>query len=152
MASALPAIPRCVFGIFEPAILIVAFFATSVLPKYYVSSQSDCPISRPLFRSEEIHLYQLSNLFLLIAFISIYVMNATDDIKVARAFLTALWWGDIGHLAATAWCMSWKSFSDVSKWNLVQWGNIAIPAFLLTIRTLYFLGLFGDEGNADYQE
>ncbi|KAF2845449.1 hypothetical protein T440DRAFT_407932 [Plenodomus tracheiphilus IPT5] len=152
MASALPTIPRYVFGIFEPAILIVAVFITSIWSKYYVSSQSDVPITRPLSQSEEIHLYQLSNLFLLIAVTSIYVLNATDDIKVARAFLTALWWGDVGHLSVTAWCMRRESLSKLHKWNLVNWGNIAIPTFLFTARTIYLLDLFGGNENAKSQK
>ncbi|KAH7067013.1 hypothetical protein BKA63DRAFT_523572 [Paraphoma chrysanthemicola] len=146
MASALPAIPRYIFTIFEPAILLVAFLTISLFPRYYVSSQSPLdPPSRPLTAPEEILVYQLSNVFLLIAFTSLYVLNSTNDVKVARAWLSALWWGDLGHIGVTAWCMDWETFSSVGTWTMVNWANLSIPSLLFSLRSLYFLGMFGPE-------
>ena len=102
MACTLPTIPRYIFSVFEPAVLILGFVITTALPEYYFSSHSKLPSPRPLLPSEKIQIYQLSNLFLLVAFMSLYILKSTDDIKVARAFLTALWWGDIGHLGVTS--------------------------------------------------
>lgn len=150
MASALPTIPYYIFGVAEPAALILAFAVTSLLPSYYVSSQTKLVSPRPLLPTEQIAVYQMSNLFLLVAVLSIYVLNSTDDVKVARAFLTALCWGDLGHLGVTAWCLGWRTIKDVSSWSLVIWGNIGIPAFLFTMRVLYFLGVFGGHVNQRY--
>ena len=147
MANALPAVPWCIFGVFEPAALILAFVVTAALPKYYVSSQSKFASPRSLLPSENILLYQLSNLFLLVAVISLYVLNSTNDVKVARAFLTALWWGDLGHLGVTVWCMG-DSMLNIKMWNLVNWGNVAVPTFLFTARLLCFLGVLGGDVNA----
>ena len=141
MASTLPSIPRYVFGVVEPAILILAFAITSLSPAYYVASQSRLPASHNLLPSETILVYQLSNLFLLVAVIELYVFYSTTDAKVVRALLTALWWGDLGHLGVTMWCMGLGKVVDVASWGVANWGNIAIPLFLCTMRTMY---LFGD--------
>ncbi|KAH7394599.1 hypothetical protein BKA66DRAFT_280599 [Pyrenochaeta sp. MPI-SDFR-AT-0127] len=150
MSSALPTIPRYLFGVAEPAVLVLAFVVTSLLPEYYVSSLSKLASSRSLLPTEQIGIYQISNLFLLVAVLSLYVLNSIDDVKVARAFLTALWWGDLGHLGVTTWCLGWETLRNMGSWSLVVWGNIGIPTFLFTMRTLYFLGVFGSDVNAKY--
>ncbi|OAL44868.1 hypothetical protein IQ07DRAFT_550098, partial [Pyrenochaeta sp. DS3sAY3a] len=148
MSTALPTIPQYLFGVGEPAILILAFLVTSLLPEYYVSSLSKLPSTRSLLATEQIGVYQISNLFLLIAVLSFYILNSIHDAKVTRLFLNALWWGDLGHLGVTTWCLGRKRVWDVGSWSLVVWGNICIPAFLFTMRTLYFLGVFGSNFKA----
>ena len=148
MASALPTIPRYIFCIIEPVALILAFTITSVSPAYYVSGQSKLTSPLNLAPSETILTYQTSNLFLLIAIIELYVFHSTNDIKVAHALLTALWWGDLGHLGVTTWCMGWATLRNVGEWSLVNWGNLAVPLFLFAMRSFYLFGIFETEGKA----
>ncbi|KAH6616254.1 hypothetical protein C7974DRAFT_416408 [Boeremia exigua] len=131
MVSSLPTLPFYVFGIFEPTVLILAFVVTTVLPNYYSTAMAKHTRASPVHPAtekptESIYLSQLSNLFLLVSVISLYVLNSTDDEKVAAAYLTALWWGDLGHLGVTVWCLGWESFSNVGAWNLVILGNATI--------------------------
>ncbi|KAH7397141.1 hypothetical protein BKA66DRAFT_605725 [Pyrenochaeta sp. MPI-SDFR-AT-0127] len=130
MSSALPTIPQYLFGVAEPTILILAFIITSLLPEYYVSSLPKLASSWSLLLTKQISIYQMSTLFLLSALLSIRVLNSIDDVKVARAFMTALW--------------------NMGSRILVVRGNIGISTFLFTMRTLYFLGVFGSDVNANY--
>ena len=143
MATALPTIPRYVFCIIEPVVLILAFTTTSISPAYYVSGQFKLTSPLSLAPSETILTYQMSNLFLLIAIIELYVFHSTNDIKVAHALLKALWWGDLGHLGVTTWCMGWATLRNVGEWSLVNWGNIAVPLFLFAMRSFCLFGIFG---------
>lgn len=140
MASTLTTIPRYVFCIIEPVALILAFTTTAVSPAYYVAGQSKLTPPANLAPSETILTYQMSNLFLLIAIIELYVFHSTNDINVAHALLTALWWGDLGHLGVTVWCMGWATLRNVGDWSLVNWGNLTIPLFLFVMRSFYLFG------------
>lgn len=63
--------------------------------------------------------------------------------RVVKAYLWALWLGDIGHVGLTLFAMGWKGTLDVGKWNAVIWGNIGVTGFLFVMRSLYFAGVFG---------
>jgi hypothetical protein len=104
MASLLPTIPRYFFCFIEPTLLILTFATTSIFPSYYVFTQSKHAPRHRLLPTEQILTFQLGNLFLLIAVIELYVFSSTTDTKAVRALITALWWGDLGHLGVTTWC------------------------------------------------
>ncbi|KAJ6051955.1 hypothetical protein N7499_011343 [Penicillium canescens] len=142
MASLLPTIPRYFFTFVEPTLLILAFATTSIFPSYYVFTQSKHAPRHRLLPTEQILTFQLGNLFLLLAVIELYVFSSTTDTKAVHALITALWWGDLGHLGVTTWCMGAAALRNPRFWSLVNWGNIAIPTLLFTMRSLYLVGFF----------
>ncbi|KAJ5607472.1 hypothetical protein N7537_004091 [Penicillium hordei] len=152
MASVLPTIPRYFFCFIEPTLLILAFATTSMFPSYYVSTQSKLAPLHRLLSTEQILSFQLSNLFFLIAVIELYIFFSTTDTKAVQALITALWWGDLGHLGVTTWCMGAAALRNPRSWSLVNWGNIAIPTLLFTMRSLYLVGFFDSEPYAKHGE
>jgi len=92
MTSVLPTIPRYFFCFVEPTLLILAFATTSIFPSHYVSTQSKLAPLYRLLQTERILLSQLSNLFLLIAVIELYIFSSTTDIKAVRALIEARLW------------------------------------------------------------
>ncbi|KAH6989899.1 hypothetical protein EDB80DRAFT_881919 [Ilyonectria destructans] len=140
MAALQSNIPYYVFGMLEPTLQILGFVVASFAPQYYACSQTQTPISHTLLPSEKIVTYQLGNLFLLIAIMGLSIMNSVGDHAVVATYLSALWWGDLGHIGVTAWCMGSQRLLSVREWTLVNWANMGFPAFLFTMRSLYFLG------------
>jgi hypothetical protein len=107
--------------------------------------------------------WQLGNLYLLLAFIGIAVLSTTSENKVVRAYLVALWLGDVGHIGFSCYGLGWGKLVRPVEWNAMAWGNIAMTVsdgfldrlgpsadickqlFLLLTRTAYFAGLFGPD-------
>ncbi|RTE77521.1 hypothetical protein BHE90_007991 [Fusarium euwallaceae] len=87
--------------------------------------------------------WQLGNLYLLLAFIGIAALSTTSENKVVRAYLVALWLGDVGHIGFSCYGIGWGKLVRPVEWNAMAWGNIAMTLFLLLTRTAYFAGLFG---------
>ncbi|KAF2104755.1 hypothetical protein NA57DRAFT_70962 [Rhizodiscina lignyota] len=154
MASQLPTVPRVTFTILEPISLFAGWIAPLMSPEYFVSNQLPSsalphpslaePSAYPLRPHETILAMQVSNCYLLLGLLGIFILNTTTELKVVRAYLWALWLGDIGHVGVTMWCMGWEAVRDVGNWNAVVWGNIAATVVLFSIRTAYFAGLFGE--------
>jgi hypothetical protein len=86
--------------------------------------------------------WQLGNAYLLLGFLGVFILNTTTELKVVRAYLFALWLGDIGHIGFTLWAMGWKGTTDIGSWSAVVWGNVGITLFLFALRSVYFLGVF----------
>lgn len=63
-----------------------------------------------------------------------------------RAYLWALWLGDIGHVGLTLFAMGWEGSMDVGNWNAVMWGNVAVTTALFLMRSMYFAGVFRGAG------
>ncbi|KAF2146209.1 uncharacterized protein K452DRAFT_294796 [Aplosporella prunicola CBS 121167] len=146
MASSLPLFPRFVFTIFEPISLLGGFLGPFLAPAFFVSSQvaTSPEEAHDLLPSEHVLALQLGNAYLLLGFLGLFILNTTDELKTVKAYLAALWLGDIGHIAVTAWAMGWDGVADVGSWTAVAWGNIAVTAGLFAVRSLYFLGCFGE--------
>ncbi|KAH6880677.1 hypothetical protein B0T10DRAFT_581226 [Thelonectria olida] len=102
MAVSHSSITYYVFGVLEPSLQILGFVVTSFTPQYYACMQTPTPISHTLLPSEKIVIYQLGNLFLLIVILGLSIMNSTRDPAVISAYLSALWWGGLGHIGITA--------------------------------------------------
>lgn len=92
-----------------------------------------------LIASEKLLAGQLGNLFLVLGFVGVGVLQTTSEMAVVRAYLSALWWGDLGHVGITAYAMGWDSVVNVAGWSLVTWGNLGIPMGLWVLRSLYLL-------------
>ena len=102
--------------------------------------------------TEHILALQLGNAYLLLMFIGILVMNTTTEARVIHAFIWALWLGDIGHVAASAWMMGLEGFVDVQSWTPVIWGNIVVTILLFASRSLYLAGLLGEDISAEQEK
>jgi len=87
----------------------------------------------------------LGNLYLLMAFMGIGILCTTSEAKVVRGYLTALWLGDIGHVAFTAYALGLETLKRPQEWNAVTHGNITFTVFLFAVRSAYFLGMFGPD-------
>lgn len=77
--------------------------------------------------------------------IGVGVLYSTSESVVVRNYLLACAIGDVGHLLATYHVIGHANFVGVRDWNKVAWGNIGVTAFLLFVRLLYFIGIFGND-------
>ena len=130
-------------------------------PAWFVAEQ--IPQKHPVVITENslVLAWQLGNLYLLMAFVGLGVLMTSSEIKVVRAYLFALWLGDIGHVGFTCYGLGMNRLMDPSAWNGMTIGNVAFTVsqifhcygasysccftqiFLFTSRSAYFLGLFG---------
>jgi hypothetical protein len=148
MADALPWFPRFVFTIFEPISLVAGFVGVVLDTAWFVTEQipgspSKDAMPLPLSDHSLIVARQLGNLYLLMAFIGLGVLNTTSEVKVVKAYLIALALGDIGHVVFSFHGLGFDLSTDVSQWNAMAFGNIAVTAFLFVTRLAYLAGLFG---------
>ncbi|KAH7020030.1 hypothetical protein EDB80DRAFT_214639 [Ilyonectria destructans] len=145
MASSLPTVPRVVFTIIEPISLVAGFLGAIADPAWFVAEQ--IPQTEPVVITENsvVLALELGNLYLLLAFIGLAVLNTTSEIKVVRAYLVALWLGDIGHILFSSYGLGKDMLLNPAEWNAMAWGNVAMTVFLLLMRSAYFLGLFGPD-------
>lgn len=131
-----------VFGVMEPTLQILGFVVASFTPHYFALTQTPTPISHTLLPSEKIVTYQLGNLLLLVAILGLSFMNSTNDPAVVKTYLSVLWWGDLGHIGVTAWCMGPERLLSLREWIVMNWTSMGLPIVLFTMRSLYFLGAF----------
>ena len=120
------------------------YFITSQLPTSYLSAPAKTVLSSIVANDATTKLLalQLGNTYLLLGLLGVFILNTTSELKVVRAYLSALWICDIGHVGFTLWAMGWKGTVNVGSWNAVVWGNIGVTLFLFGMRSLYFLGAF----------
>lgn len=74
--------------------------------------------------------WQLGNLYLLMAFMGIGILYTTSEAKVVRAYLTALWLGDIGHVGFSAYALGMERLQRPQDWNAMTRGNVAFTVRL----------------------
>ncbi|KAB2580596.1 hypothetical protein BFW01_g3528 [Lasiodiplodia theobromae] len=150
MASSLPTLPRIVFTIIEPISLVAGFLGPLVSPQFFAASQlattKAAAEAHELTATEHILALQLGNAYLLLGFLGVFILNTTLDLPTVRAYLAALWLGDIGHVLITAWGLGLKGTFNIFGWNAVTWGNIGFTVMLFALRSLYFLGVFDKNG------
>lgn len=109
--------------------------------------------------------WQLGNLYLLMAFMGLFILNTTSEAKVVRSYLAALWLGDIGHVGFSCYGLGMARLMSPLEWNAMAWGNVVVTVsapssccgasaqltcgltqvLLFLIRSAYFLGLFGPD-------
>ncbi|PHH81730.1 hypothetical protein CDD82_78 [Ophiocordyceps australis] len=149
MASSLPAVPRAVFTIFEPLSLVAASIFAINDPAWFVAQQllhtAPSPAPQTLADSSIVVARQLGNMYLLMALVGLAVFLSTREPCVVRSYLFALWLGDIGHMAISCYGLGRDRFMNPWQWNAMAWGNIFVTALLFTMRSAYFVGLFGPD-------
>jgi hypothetical protein len=157
------------------ALFSVGGFLGAVLdPVWFVQEQ--IPQKLPVVVNENslVIAWQLGNLYLLMAFLGVGILTTTSELKVVKAYLFALWLGDIGHVAFTCWGLGKARLMAPLEWNAVTTGNVTftvseqgptfcrramiysvlrietemLQVFLFAMRSAYFLGAFGPPRSA----
>jgi hypothetical protein len=123
---------------------LAGFLGPIVSPQFFISSQLPSPYPLAADATSILLAQQLGNAYLLLGLLGLFILNTTTELKVVRAYLWALWLGDIGHVGLTLFAMGWEGTMDVGKWNAVIWGNIGATGALFLMRSLYFAGAFGN--------
>ena len=82
---------------------------------------------------------------MLLCLLGLFILNTTTEAAVVHGYVWALWIADIGHVGATAWVMGWARFVDVGAYNATTVGNVVVTALLFLTRSLYLLGLLGED-------
>ncbi|OLN96498.1 hypothetical protein CCHL11_00570 [Colletotrichum chlorophyti] len=149
MASSLPTFPRLVFTVLEPISLVAGFLGAVINPDWFISEQITSTVNTaapaPASDNSRLVALQLGNIYLLMAMVGLAVLNTTNELKVVRAYLVALWIADIGHIYLCYLVIGLDRFVDVGQWNSMTWGNVGATAFLCLTRSFYLLGLFGPD-------
>ncbi|KAI1635508.1 hypothetical protein F4809DRAFT_613458 [Biscogniauxia mediterranea] len=158
MASQLPAFPRTVFTIIEPISLIAGCLGPFFSADWFIANQIPLPpapaddaagaaaaaVAGPTDNARLVAL-QLGNAYGLLFMVGVAVLYTTNELRVVRNYLVALWIADIGHVGLTCWLLGYERTLDVGSWNAMTWGNIGATTFLCLTRTAYLLGLFGPD-------
>lgn len=116
-------------------------------PAWFVAEQVPQTLvpAAPVTENSIVLAWQLGNLYLLMAFLGLFVLNSTSEVKVVRSYLWALWLGDIGHVAFSCYGLGSERMMNPSAWNAMAWGNIvftvSICLFQLLLPTLVWLML-----------
>lgn len=110
---------------------MAGFLGTLHDPEWFVAEQ--VPSKIPVSVSEQgiVMAWLVGNLYLLLAFIGIAVLSTTAEIKVVRAYLIALWLGDIGHVGFSCYGLGRERALSPGEWNAMAWGNIGATVSLV---------------------
>ena len=103
-----------------------------VWPEWFLSEQLAAPL--PLVSSAHAKLItqQLGNGYGMAFMIAMAVLYTSNEPKVIRNYLVALWLADIGHVGLMLVALGWQDSLDVGAWNPMTWGNVAV-----TVRNLF---------------
>ncbi|KAI2464989.1 hypothetical protein F4781DRAFT_435877 [Annulohypoxylon bovei var. microspora] len=135
--SALPVIPRVVFGVVEPAMLMPR------QPRRLLRRASPALPALPALPPQAlVLLLQLTNVFLLLAGLAV-LCSWTAHASVARWYLVAVALADYGHVWACYRGVGARVFWDTAAWNDMLWGAVAGSAALNVLRWATLLGAFG---------
>ena len=94
-------------------------------PAWFVAEQIPQTHAVVITENSLVLAWQLGNLYLLMAFVGLGVLMTTSEIKVVRAYLFALWLGDIGHVGFTCYGLGMNRLMSPSAWNGMTIGNVA---------------------------
>ncbi|PHH85893.1 hypothetical protein CDD83_11033 [Cordyceps sp. RAO-2017] len=145
MASSLPTVPRLVFTIVEPLSLVAGFLGAVGDPAWFAAEQVPQKVPPAVTPNGIVLALQLGNLYLLMALVGLAVLLTTSEVKVVRRYLFALWLGDIGHVLFSCRGLGMDRLMRPAEWNAMAWGNIVMTVWLFSMRSAYFLGVFGPD-------
>ena len=165
-SSVLPKLPLALFGVVEPVLLYAITdlpLASNVLkinhrlwaymnhlqqPHQFYASQipnAGTLASTPFPQQAQILVYQLGNVYLLLALLAL-VCCWTTSRSVVRGYLAAVALADLGHIYAVYRVLGSETFWDVGQWNDMIWGSVGVSAILHVNRLATLLGVFGRVG------
>lgn len=103
-------------------------------PGWFVSQQIPEPRDAvPVSENSIMVAQQLGNLYLLMAIMGLAILHTTSEAKVVRAYLLALWLGDIGHVGFTVYGLGLDSAVRPLEWNAMTMGNVTFTVGVLGI-------------------
>ena len=132
---------RYFFLYIEPFSTLVGAYYSFFQQQTYLDLTND--ISSPkngIPVSTQIVLTQLANLYLCFALNEALVLRFTPDLRVWRVLLFCLLIADIGHLYSVH-AVGWYVYWDVTRWNSIDWGNVAFVYAGATMRLCFLTGL-----------
>lgn len=97
-----------------------------VAPDWFIGQQMAQHTSVPSSKNSQLVAQQLGNAFGLLAMVGAAVLYTTNEPKVVRNYLVALWIADIGHVYLTYRGLGSDRFMDVASWNAMTWGNVFV--------------------------
>lgn len=124
MASQLPTFPRIVFTVVEPITLFLGIPGAILDPDWFMAQQVVPSVPAVGTASSRIVTQQLGNCYFLALLIAIAVLYSTNEVKVVRNYLRALWIADITHIGISAWGLGLDKALAVHEWNSMACGNI----------------------------
>ncbi|KAI1212435.1 uncharacterized protein F4807DRAFT_371211 [Annulohypoxylon truncatum] len=140
--SSLPVIPRIVFGVVEPAMLVWAYKDSLENPTAFFAAQAP-PFSADAVPPQAlVLLLQLTNVYLLLAAVAV-LCSWTSHASIAKWYLVAVALADYGHVHACYRGVGPDVFWDTSSWNAMLWGGVGVSAALNVLRWATLLGAFG---------
>jgi len=138
-----PLFYRLFFLWIEPLSAVFGAYWAHFLPATYIqlTHAASAPASDALVPlSTRIVLSQLANLYFLFTLNEALVLRSTDDIRVWRTLLFGLLVADFGHLYSV-YPLGIDIYWSVSKWNAIDWGNIAFVYAGALTRISFLLGI-----------
>ena len=138
-----PLFYRLFFLWIEPLSTVVGAYWAHFLPTTYIqlTHAASAPASDSLLPlSTRIVLSQLANLYFLFTLNEALVLRSTDDIRVWRTLLFGLLIADFGHLYSI-YTLGIDIYWSISKWNAIDWGNIAFVYAGALTRISFLLGI-----------
>ena len=73
---------------------------------------------------------QLGNVYVLLLFLAVGILYATNEPKVVRNYLFSVMLCDFGHVFVCYKALGYDRFFDIWNWNSMIWGNVGISVKL----------------------
>ncbi|KAI1457243.1 hypothetical protein F4805DRAFT_429407 [Annulohypoxylon moriforme] len=140
--SSLPVIPRIVFGVVEPAMLIWAYKDCQTNPTAFFAAQAPPFTADSIPPQALVLLLQLVNVYLLLAALAV-LCSWTSHKSVAKWYLLVVAFADYGHIWACYRGVGEEVFWDTGRWNEMLWGGVGVSVLLNLARWGTLLGGFG---------
>jgi hypothetical protein len=103
---------------------VAGFFGPMISPEWFLAEQIAGSPQQGITRNAQMVVYQLANIYLLMALVGIGVLYTTTESRVVRNYLIALAIGDLGHVGITYYVIEHEKAIDIANWTSVTWGNI----------------------------
>lgn len=132
---------RVFFLIIEPISALAGAVCAGLYPSQYLALTEQGPSASNVLLPQAVHvsLRQLANMYLLFALNEALILRITADRRVWTVLLVNLLIADIGHLYSVA-PLGPAIYYDVTRWNAMDWGNIAFVYLGMTSRICFLAG------------
>jgi hypothetical protein len=146
----LPPIYYHYFLTIEPALTLIAaaysIFGTSTYFKSLIPSSDLYPAPTEFHPATSMAIRQLGSCYFLLGLLATFLLRTLNDQLAAQpvilerimsTYLTCLATADITHVLLTALDLGWNAL-DLTSWNLLIFGNVAITVLLFIGRMCWF--------------